>query len=229
MARPTETDQATPDRIVAWLSNAGVAGARQFELFKDSIVCEPHDRADSVFYVQRGHIRIHHFSVVGAERFNAILGPGTWVGVASLAGRPTYSIRARATAHSLIWQLPADMLLKSLGPAPDIAALLIKQLADRVFESYEEASRLVFHGTGQRLVLTLLSFSKSAAAVEQPDGVSLAITHQELAQAIGSARETVSNALNVLREKKLVRTSRNRVTFNPQVLRQFAATQVHNV
>jgi CRP/FNR family transcriptional regulator len=225
MAEPSEIRQGPPDRIVAWLSNAAVAGARQIEHFKDTILCEPAEPAEFVFYVQRGQVRVHHFSSSNTERFQAILGPGAWVGVAALAKRPQYSIRARVIAQSLVWQIPATPLLHALAATPGIAATMVTQLADRLFESYEEASRLVFHDADRRLVLTLLDFSKSAAAIKQADGITLQITHQELAQAVGAARETVSIALNTLRERNLVRTSRNRVTFNPQALKRFAAAQ----
>ena len=45
------------------------------------------------------------------------------------------------------------------------------------------------------------------------------MTHSELAQAIGAARETVSICLMELRRENLVETKRNRVIYDPQRLR----------
>ena len=47
----------------------------------------------------------------------------------------------------------------------------------------------------------------------------LRITHQQLAQAVGAARETISLALTQLRQRELLRTGRNQLFFNPDVLR----------
>ncbi|MGA2443519.1 MAG: helix-turn-helix domain-containing protein, partial [Tepidisphaeraceae bacterium] len=48
--------------------------------------------------------------------------------------------------------------------------------------------------------------------------VELRITHAQLAEAVGAARETVTLCLIHLRQENLVHTSRSRVTFNPQDL-----------
>ena len=50
----------------------------------------------------------------------------------------------------------------------------------------------------------------------------LRITHQQLAQAVGVARETVSLALTQLRQRNLLRTGRNQLFFNPDVLEKFS-------
>jgi CRP-like cAMP-binding protein len=64
----------------------------------------------------------------------------------------------------------------------------------------------------------LLKFSRSAAAVATRDGVELRMTHEQLAQAVGTARETISLLLHELRNENLIRTGRNRVMFDPRTL-----------
>ena len=63
-----------------------------------------------------------------------------------------------------------------------------------------------------------MRFRNSPAARLVPGGVELRITHAQLAQAVGAARETVTLCLIQLRNENLVQTSRSRVTFNPQAL-----------
>jgi hypothetical protein len=50
--------------------------------------------------------------------------------------------------------------------------------------------------------------------------VVLNITHSQLAQAVGAARETISLALTQLRHQNLVRTGRNQLFFNPDTLKR---------
>ena len=64
----------------------------------------------------------------------------------------------------------------------------------------------------------LIRFSHSSAASRDGSGVVLRITHEQLAQAIGVARETVSLALTEMRRLNLVRTGRNQLMYNPDEL-----------
>ena len=65
---------------------------------------------------------------------------------------------------------------------------------------------------------TLLRFSRSAAATQNGEDIILRMTHEQLAQAIGAARETVSLTLTELRQANLLHTGRNRLAFNFQTL-----------
>ena len=71
------------------------------------------------------------------------------------------------------------------------------------------------------MVTPSLRFSSSAAATTQGTDVVLHLTHEQLAQAVGAARETISLALTEMRHRNLVRTGRNRLIFNREALRQF--------
>ena len=55
--------------------------------------------------------------------------------------------------------------------------------------------------------------------------MALRCCHQQLAQAIGAARETVSLALTQLRQRNLLRTGRNRLSFIPGALEDFYRAQ----
>jgi len=83
----------------------------------------------------------------------------------------------------------------------------------------------VFDDCNSRLLKALVRFSRSAAAMPHGDGVVLRITHEQLAQSIGVARETVSLALTQLRQQNLLRTGRNQLMFNPDSLRDFTRTK----
>jgi CRP-like cAMP-binding protein len=113
-----------------------------------------------------------------------------------------------------------ERLLAALVKNPANLVELNRQLASKLVNAHQEASRLVFEDCNQRLISALLRFSKSAASAPCDDGVVLRITHEQLAQAVGVARETVSLALTQLRQQNLLQTGRNQLVFNPDALRK---------
>ncbi|HEY7087821.1 MAG TPA: helix-turn-helix domain-containing protein, partial [Tepidisphaeraceae bacterium] len=101
-----------------------------------------------------------------------------------------------------------------------------RQLAAKLLTAHEEGSRLVFEDCNHRLVSVLLRFSRSAASTTRDDdSVVLRITHDQLAQAVGVARETVSLALTQLRQQNLLQTGRNQLVFSPEALRRSLINQ----
>jgi CRP/FNR family cyclic AMP-dependent transcriptional regulator len=197
-------------------------GARRMTVAAGKVLYEPSAEAKAVFFVHRGQVRTYRHEPDGNGRLLDILGPEDWCGEAALARHPAYGERASAVVPSIVTEVAADRLLQVLAQQPRAAMEMVKQLAGKLSASRADAAGLVFDDCNSRLLKTLVRFSESSAASPHPDGVQLRITHQQLAQAVGVARETVSLALTQLRQQNLLRTGRNQLTFNPENLRTFA-------
>jgi CRP-like cAMP-binding protein len=204
-----------------WLGDPEV-GARRVEISETRILYHPQDPADAAYYLESGQVRIYQIAPTGMERLAEILGATSWFGISALALKPTYEARSEAVAPTIVWEIPVRKLLARIAERSDVGVALITQLASRLRAAHEAAARLMFEDTNERLVRTLIEFSQTSAAVPYENGVLLHITHQQLAQAVGAARETVSLALTQLRHRSLLRTGRNRLMFDPQVLRDFS-------
>lgn len=194
------------------------ATARRIELDPKSILYDAAEPADRLFLILQGQIRSHQVGPGGARRLIQIHGTGDWCGSAALARRPIYGERAEAAVLTRVAVIPVERLFVELTQHPMAANELVRQLADRLAAFRQEAAELVFDDCNRRLVRTLQRLSQSPAATRQSDGVVLRITHQQLAQAMGVARETVSLALSQLRRRNLLRTGRNQLFFNPNQL-----------
>ena len=223
---------STRARTAELIADANLA-SRRFDVPAGAAVYEPQTPARSLYLLHAGQVRVLLLTPGAGERavrLLEILGPGDWFGAPALSGHPTYDTRAVAVTAVTASEVPADRLFAALPQHPAIATTLIRSLGAKLQTAYTEAANLVFDDTNRRLIKTLLQFSRSAAASPQAteegrQGVELRITHQQLAQAIGAARETVSLALTQLRQKNLLRTGRNRLSFSPDALEDFYRTQ----
>jgi CRP/FNR family transcriptional regulator len=215
-------ESSAPGARIAQMLSSSTLGGRQLCFPNPQTLYETDTPATSVYYLESGQVRIYQVGPENAERLSDILGPGAWFGTAAIAGQLTHGSRAQVVSASTIWELERQRLLDWLEHQPEPMRDLLTQLAHRLQSARAAAAGLVFHDCNMRLVRTLLDFSKTAAAIPSEQGVVLRITHQELADAVGAARETISLALTQLRRQNLLRTGRNRLTFNPQALRDFS-------
>lgn len=198
-------------------------GATRRNVSAGHVLCEPETPAENLFFIESGQVRVYQVGPDDSGRLNEILGPDDWFGIAALASNATYGVRVVAVGPVTLSEVSAESLLNVLAAQPAAAVDLIKQLAAKHVTMMSETSELVFDDCNSRLIKTLLRFSTSAAATPIGDeSVVLRITHEQLAQAIGAARETISLALTQLRKQNLLRTGRNQLFFSPRVLQNFA-------
>jgi CRP-like cAMP-binding protein len=204
--------------VVAELIRDPELGARRISMGAGAAVHEATAPADRVFLIESGEIRRLQTGADGSRRLLEILGSGDWFGQEAVGRLPVYGCQAMAMTDAVVWVAAADKVLEALPRHPKASLQIIHQLADRLSIATEEASHLVFDDTRLRLVKALLKFSRSAAATVTGDGVILRMTHEQLAQAVGAARETVSLTLTQLRQANLLRTGRNQLAFDPRAL-----------
>ena len=195
--------------------------AKRMTVAAGKVLYDPTSEARALYFVHRGQIRTYRIDGNTNGRLLEILGPDDWCGEAALARQPQYGEQAVAVVASVVTEVPADRLLQVIAQQPKAAVEIVKQLAAKLAAARTDAAGLVFDDCNSRLLKTLVRFSRSSAATPHPEGVVLRITHQQLAQAVGVARETVSLALTQLRQQNLLRTGRNQLTFNPENLRTF--------
>ena len=220
-------DRTGPSPVVENAGNSPFArlpetpalGAKRLSVAAGKPLYQPSDPATHLYFIYRGQVRTYRIGEAESGRLLEILGPGDWCGEAALGQHGEYGEQAVVVAPAIVSEVPAARLTEVLAHEPRLAVELMKQLAGKLSAAREDAAELVFQDCHHRLLRTLVRFSHSAAATPHPDGVVLRITHHQLAQAVGVARETVSLALTQLRQQKLLRTGRNQLLFNPEELR----------
>src|SRR6476620_7900537 len=142
--------------------------ARQVEATTGTVLFEPSTPAGHVFFVNSGQVRVYQPGPQNSARLLEILGPGDWFGVAALAGSSTYGNRAVAVSSVVITEVAADKWLGLLSGQPAIATEWVGRLAAKLVAAREDSACLVFDDCNQRLIKTLLQFSRSAAATAHP-------------------------------------------------------------
>ena len=194
-------------------------GSRVMNFSDGQTVFGPSDTATEFFLIETGEIRLFQSGVKGQKTLHTILGSGDLFGLSALSRPAIYGELATSVGDTGLRAVLTERLFVALHFRGDLAVQLIEFLAQQLNRVWTEGSELFSEDCRARVVRKLIEFASSPAASRHRAGLSLRMTHSELAQAIGAARETVSICLMELRRENLVETKRNRVIYDPQRLR----------
>lgn len=163
---------------------------------KGSVIFFEGDPGDALFIVASGMIKIYRVAEDGREKTLAILRDGDVFGeMALLDGEPRSAI-AETLESTTLFALHRKDFSTFLSANPSIATHIIKVLCARLRQANADVMDVVFRDVRSRLVRTLLNLAERHGTA-CPGGVriELKLTHQELANLIGTARETVTRML----------------------------------
>lgn len=178
-----------------------------------------------VYIVRAGCVRLFKTLPDGRSINLALLGPNTVFtqedGFDGLATGAT----AEALVESTLSVIETDDLADLIAHSPELAAAVVTGMTRRLTELQTLVEHLLVRDTSVRLATTLLSL---AARFGRPtaDGmvaITLPLTHQGLANMIGSNRVTVTRKLIELQDKGNVRSlGRNALAVSTDGLRAYA-------
>ncbi len=185
-----------------------ILAVSQTQVFpKDTRLFGQGDRGESLFLVLSGRVKAVLLAEDGRELILAIFGPGEIFGEMALFDpdeRRTATVVTVETTTLLT--LSGKEFMAMLGDHPAIAQSLLRTLTQRLKESSSRIANLIFLDTYSRVGTYLVKMGEQQGR-RLADG-SLVLTRppqQDIAEYIGSSRETVSRALKELEHQGLIR------------------------
>jgi CRP/FNR family transcriptional regulator, cyclic AMP receptor protein len=163
------------------------------------------DRADDLFIVHEGKVKITAPTPDGGERILSVLGTGDFFGESFLSGQERHTTDAVALTDPVVASpVCMDKILELTAKQPNIAIALARVLAQRVQELEQQLEATTAPVTA-RVGGALMAFAQRFGNKNDVKTyLKLDLTHEELAAFVGSTRVTVTNALGELRDLGLV-------------------------
>jgi CRP/FNR family transcriptional regulator, cyclic AMP receptor protein len=157
------------------------------------------DSADSIFYVNKGKVKLAVVSARGKEAVIAILGAGDFFGEGCLAGQ----VKRMATAVSMtavsVTRVEKAAAVRILHEEPTFTELFVQHLLARSIRIEEDLVDQLFNSSEKRLarvLLLLANFGKEG----KPETVIANMSQQTLAEIVGTTRSRVSFFMNKFRK-----------------------------
>ena len=165
---------------------------------KNATVVEEGLPGDYMYVIREGRAKVTKASEDGREKIMNFLEAGAFFGDMALLGDETRSASVKTLEESTLLALSRRDFIDLLRQSPDLALSVIEELANRLRETNEQARSLSFQGVEER---TRNLFERIAREEEGGDNrlMTPSLTHQQIADMVGTSRETVTRAIKVLK------------------------------
>ncbi|KGG13119.1 MULTISPECIES: global nitrogen regulator NtcA [Prochlorococcus] len=182
----------------------------------------PGDPAERVYLIRRGAVRLTRVYESGEEITVALLRENSLFGVLSLltGQRSDRFYHAVAFTRVEMVSAPAGSVRNALEGDSSVGLLLLQGLSSRVLQTETMIETLTHRDMSSRLVSFLLVLCRDfGVAGEKGITIDLRLSHQAIAEAIGSTRVTITRLLGDLRSLGLLQIDRKKITvFDPIAL-----------
>ena len=172
---------------------------------RGKIFYQPEDSSEVLFILKKGQVQFYRLSPEGKKLVVATIGPGTIFGEMAIIGQGMQNTFAEAVDDCLLCVMSRHDVERLILSKPAVALHFMEVMADRLRRAEARLEEMAFKSIPARLAGLLLHLRQ-----EQGDRIS-GYTHQDLADAIGTYRETTTQTLNEFKARALVEIGRKRL------------------
>jgi CRP/FNR family transcriptional regulator len=167
------------------------------------------DRADFVYILKRGRVKLSVLAETGREIAIDIIQPGEIFGEFALVDESLRSNMVQALDEVLMWVFSKHDFTKLLTTQPKLALSYIKLVGDRRRRMEKKLSDITSKAVSARICELLHELSTSSAEVENiARDYLVPLTHHDVASLIGAARQTTTTVLNDLERRGIIELGR---------------------
>ncbi len=163
--------------------------------------------ARGVFVLCSGKVKLSTTSREGKTIITKISDSGDVLGLNAVVSNRPYEVTAEMMEPGQANFIPKDSLQLMLKDFPEAAMRMAQQLSRNYYTAYEEIRTLGLAASpSEKFAKLLLSWSSKTTQADGSSQVRLTLTHEEIAEIIGTTRETVSRLFSEFKKKQLMQS-----------------------
>jgi len=179
------------------------AGKTLLNFKKNAVIYSQGDPAESIFYIQKGRVKLHVTSEHGKEAVVAIMEPGQFFAEGCLNGDTARVATAVSLEASAIVSITKDAMREALKNEPGFAQFFVTYLITRARRVEEDLIDQLFNSSEGRLARLLLLLAHFGQE-ESSEPIEVEISQETLAEMIGTTRSRVSFFMNKFRKSGFI-------------------------
>jgi CRP/FNR family transcriptional regulator, cyclic AMP receptor protein len=186
-----------------------------------SVIFLEGQEARGVYILCQGRAKLTTTNADGKSLILKIAEPGEILGLHSCISGRTHETTVETLQPSQLTFVRRDDLLRLLSEHPDACLRAAEHLANDCQAAYDVIRSIgLSHSVSEKLARLLLQWSSDGRVTDGAIRLKIALTHEEMAQLIGTSRETVTRTLSEFKKQHILE-----LTGSTLVIRNKAALQ----
>ncbi|MFI5143574.1 MAG: Crp/Fnr family transcriptional regulator [Thermoanaerobaculales bacterium] len=179
--------------------------AERREFARDEAIFAVNEAADGLYVIASGRVKVCVSSAGGRELILATLGPGQFFGDMALLDDAPRSASVVTQLPTVAYRIKREDFEQLLDLHPSIGRKLLRELSLRLRRSNAQMESLATLDVVGRLARYFIDLAKQHGQILGNGWVAVRRpTHQDIANSIGTSRETVTRLINDLEQRGLV-------------------------
>jgi CRP/FNR family cyclic AMP-dependent transcriptional regulator len=176
------------------------------QVCKKEIIFYEGDPCSTVYFISRGQIKVFKTTEDGREQIVNILANKDMFPHVGLYGESYYPATAKSMEDGTLYFLYVDDFKRLLQDSPSISVKLLQILDGKIRDMQIRLSHVMGSDMTDKIINTLFVLAKaSGTRTERGYEIKMEVTHQDIADMLGTTRETVSRVMSQLkRDGKIV-------------------------
>jgi CRP/FNR family cyclic AMP-dependent transcriptional regulator len=192
-------------------------GKRVMSVRKGKKIFSQGDSADAIYFVESGRVKVSVVSSAGKEAVLAILGPRHFFGEGALVGQSFRVNSATAVEPATLFQVDRRAMIRGLHDQPELSERFTALLLKRNIDLEEDLCDQLFNHSERRLARVLLKLARLREYEVVPDATVRALSHETLAEMVGTTRSRITHFMNKFRKMGLIAYN-GHLTVRPELL-----------
>jgi CRP/FNR family transcriptional regulator len=160
---------------------------------------------NTVYVVCSGQVKLSCTSKEGKTLILKIAMPGDVLGLSAVITGSRYEVTAETMEPTQIKSIPRNDFLAFLQKHGEVSLNSAKLLSNEYKDAFVDARRLALSTSASgRLASVMLEWGRAASCGKPEMKFNMRLTHEELADMIGSTRETVTRALSRFKKERII-------------------------
>lgn len=165
------------------------------------------DELTNVYFIHDGQVKIYQTDMQGKEQIINVLRAGDMFPHQGFFRQDDYPAHAEALEDSVLVYIPIQLFEDFLITHPEICVKLFRVLGDIIVDLQRRLREQILHSTYEQIIMLLLRLihTHGEPLMNEQYRFTTQFTNRELANMIGSSRETVSRTLTQLKNKHCIK------------------------